>query len=275
MCWSQWSGLFFNRLAGAGRRNIISFNWLTPSSGKRTRFLYVSALNNPAFTAIINSGDTRERLRQAYGAGERERIVYIPDVYDDGEPFQFPIYRKENRYCFMGGRANRDWELLWKLAESCPDISFVAVAAKADWQERKELPNIDLKFDLPAKEYYRLLQESYLPVFLLKDEKVSGLINIVKSVQFGKPVLATDLPAVSMYYPKTCRTSLVPAGELEYLKERLYGIYGYTKQEYEEHVRLMEEHIKNKFSPQMAGKRLAGLIQGEKDTEEKFGEAAE
>lgn len=275
VCWSQWSGLFFNRLAGAGRRNIISFNWLTPSSGKRTRFLYVSALNNPAFTAIINSGDTRERLRQAYGAGERERIVYIPDVYDDGEPFWFPIYRKENRYCFMGGRANRDWELLWKLAESCPDISFVAVAAKADWQERKELPNIDLKFDLPAKEYYRLLQESYLPVFLLKDEKVSGLINIVKSVQFGKPVLATDLPAVSMYYPKTCRTSLVPAGELEYLKERLYGIYGYTKQEYEEHVRLMEEHIKNKFSPQMAGKRLAGLIQGEKDTEEKFGEAAE
>ena len=261
LCWSQWSGLMFQKLPGASRRKIISYNWLTPSSGRRTKGLYASALSNPRFYAVINSEDTREKLKQAYGAGKDRRILFIPDVYDDKEIFKKPVYSGTDRYCFTGGRANRDWPLFLELAKRCPDKQFVGVAVRSDWEESLVIPhNVKMYFDLPPEEYYRFMEQSFVTLFPLKEQKVSGLINIVRSAQSGKMVLTTALPATTMYYPEELKEKLPRAGAVEDWIRELQHIYGEPETEYVKQVESMQEHIKREFSPQMAGERLARVI---------------
>ncbi len=261
ICWSQWSGLFFNMLPGAGKRYIISYNWLTPVRNEKTRFLYVNALQNKRLTAIINSSATRERILQGYGVEDTGNIVYIPDVFDDRGIFCPPIYGRNEKYCFSGGRANRDWELLFETAELCPQVTFKAVAAKSGWNSRLKVPeNVSLYFDLGPEQYYELMEHSYMALYPLKEERVSGLINILKAVQMGKPVLTTKSSFTELYFPKEEEECLLPFGDVSGWKRMLEKIWQEKRPEYEIRVKRMQEHIQAGFTPESAAKRLDGII---------------
>ena len=41
-----------------------------------------------------------------------------------------------------------------------------------------------------------------MALYPLKEERVSGLINILKAVQMGKPVLTTKSSFTELYFPK-------------------------------------------------------------------------
>ena len=258
ICWSQWSGLFFNQLPFSGKRNIISYNWLTPTPNSKTAFLYQKALRNPKLTAIINSPSTKEKLLEAYQVEDIGNICYIPDVFDDEEVFKAPTYREDKKYWFCGGRANRDWDLFLKLAEECPEEEFVGVAAASDWKKDKVIPkNVRMYFDISANEYYELLQNCYAAVYPLKEDKVSGLINILKSAQFGKIVLTSDIEATRLYYPKECEDLLLPLEKeevtLKRWQEAIQRISDFTKEEYLQKAGELQAYIQVQFSPNMAG----------------------
>jgi len=257
ICWSQWSGLFFNKLPGAKKRKIISYNWLTPHYNKKTVSLYTDALNNPRLTAIINSPSTKEKILKVFGVQDQGNICYIPDVFDDKHEFLRPDYKQENRYWFCGGRANRDWDLFLQLAKECPGENFVGVAAESDWDKNRVLSeNVKMYFDTSAEEYYRLLKECYAAIYPLKEDKVSGLINILKSAQFGKLVLTSGIEATGLYYPEECRELLLPLGDKENAsrewKEEIQKISQYSEEEYQEKVCCIQEYIKSHFSPEIA-----------------------
>lgn len=272
ICWSQWSGLFFNILPGAGARYIISYNWLTPIPNERTRLLYAKALQNKRLTAIINSPSTKERMLQGYGVEDIGNIVYIPDVFDNRERFRSPVYKEEGKYCFSGGRANRDWELLLKIASSCPQVNFKLVAVKSDWNSCLTVPeNVRLYFDLEPERYYELLEHSYMSLYPLKEERVSGLINILKSMQMGKPVLTTKISFTEMYFSKEEEECLIPFGDVPGWKRMLEKIWNYEKLEYEARVKRMQEHIQTNFAPDMAGERIDGIITQCKGADEESG----
>lgn len=268
ICWSQWSGLFFNMLPGAKKRQIISYNWLTPIPNAKTRFLYVNALQNKNLTVIVNSPETKEKICQGYGVEGIENIVYIPDVFDNKEDFMTPVYQKKDRYCFSGGRANRDWELLKRIAEECPQISFKFVAVKSDWDNTNRMPsNAEVFFDLEPEKYYALLKNSYMSVYPLKEERVSGLINILKSVQMGKPVLTTDIAFTKKYFPEEYKDCLLPFADKEGWKREVEKVWNYREEEYICQVTGMQKHVKASFAPQMAGRKIDAIIASREEKE--------
>lgn len=256
-CWSQWSGLLFNALPGSKKRFIISYNWLTPMSGNATKSLYVNALQNKKLVAVVNSEDTKVKLQEAYGVSDMERIVCIPDVYDDSCEFLTPVYKTAERYCFTGGRANRDWKTFMEIARKCPEIQFQGVAAESDWDESLEIPaNVKMHFDTSPEEYYKLMEEAYLTLYPLEKEVVSGLINIAKSAQMGKTILITDMPVTRMYYPESLQGCLPGFGDVDGFVEKVREIFEYSENEYDMQVKMLQNYIKEKYSPHSAGNQI-------------------
>lgn len=265
ICWSQWSGLFFNQISKDKKRKILSFNWLTPNANTGKKKLYQEALENPNFTAIINSPENKELTLKAYGAKDQNNIICIPDVFDDREPFYAPAYveEKKDRYFFCGGRANRDWDLFLDLAKEMPDEKFVGVAAGSDWDKRRVIPeNVTMYFDTTESEYYALLKGCFATIFPLKENRVSGLINILKSIQYGKIVLTTDLEATRMYYPEECREYLIPMdGERkEAWKKEINKLETVYDAKYEEVVELLQKHVQKKFVSDAVIERIQNYI---------------
>lgn len=256
-CWSQWAGILFNILPGAKTRKIISYNWLTPVPNPKTRFLYAKALENENMITVINSEENRDIIAKAYQAEAGGRMIYIPDVYDDSERFEEPIFINNRRYCFIGGRANRDWKLFCKIADMNAHLHFEAVANRADWDEKLSIPaNVSLHFDIPADEYYALLRGAYLAIYPLKENKVSGLVNIVKATQMGKVVLTTGLPVTQMYYPESRKEYLLEVGQADDWCKEIQKIYSYTEDEYIMSVKALQQHIQQHFAPERAGRIL-------------------
>lgn len=265
ICWSQWSGLFFNMLPGAKERYIISYNWLTPVPNSNTRFLYTKALRNPRLTAIINSKETKERILNDYKAEDTGNIVYIQDVFDDKEEFLCPSYNMEKKYCFSGGRANRDWKLLIEIARLCPNVLFRIAAPKSGWDNSLQIPeNVELYFDVEPEKYYALLKDSYMSVYPLKENRVSGLINILKSMQMGKLVLTTDCAFTEMYFPEESSDYLLDSQDAKRWKNKVEELWNYNEEKYCFRVEGMQEHIREYFSPHMAGEKIDTIIRGRK-----------
>lgn len=274
-CWLQKSGIYCNKFAG-GKRKIISYNWLTPRPKKSTRKLYASALENSNVRIVINAIENREKNLTAYGARDVNNITYIPDVYEENAVFQEPRYEKsdfagdieqivksfDGKYCFMGGRANRDWQLFLQAAQKCPDILFVGVAAASDWDKSVVLPdNVMMRFDTTADEYYRLMSNAYLAVYPLKQERVSGLINILKGALEGIPVLITELPVTAMYYDEQDKDMLFPMGDCDAMCNRIRQVYAWKEEQYISKVTHMQEFIRQHFSPEMASCKIDEMIQ--------------
>lgn len=262
VCWSQWSGLLFNLLPGARRRKVISFNWLTPTINKRTRFIYAKALNNPNFVAIINSSDNREKLQAVYGSENTSNIYYLADVFDDKNTFSKPQHITEKPYGFIGGIANRDWKLFFEVAKHCADIPFHAVASKTGWDNNLKCPdNVILHFDLTEEAYKEIMQNAYVVLIPLKEDKVSGLVNILKAVQMGKIVLTTDLSVTAGYFPENLKRYLAKRGDIAQWCENIEEIFAFCEDEYTKYVEDMQTHIKNSFSPQVAGEELRRILE--------------
>lgn len=274
-CWLQKSGIYCNKFA-RGKRKILSYNWLTPRPKKSTKRLYAAALENPNMRIVINALENKEKNLCAYGAADRNTIVYIPDVYEEKADFKMPRYHKEHfpdtiqdavtryqgRYCFMGGRANRDWKLFLEAAQSCPDILFVGVAAASDWDKSIEVPtNVVMHFDTTAEAYYDLLSHAYLAIYPLKEERVSGLINIIKGALEGIPVLITDLPVTNMYYAKEDKDMLFPMGDCKAMCDAIHMLYNWSEEQYVAKVKHLQEHIQKEFSPEMASRRIHQIIE--------------
>lgn len=261
-CWSQWSGLLLNQLPGAKSRRIISYNWLTPIQNSKTVKLYKEALENPNFTAIVNSSKTKTAIIKSYQVEKECHIEMIPDVFDNKEPFQKPVYKKGVPYCFTGGRANRDWKLICELAKSNPTISFIGVAAASDWDQKLKIPkNLEMRFDLSPTKYYDLLKGAYLSIYPLKDDRVSGLINILKSIQFGVPVFTTDLEAASMYFGSDSRMCLIEPGNVNQWIDQINIAFGWERERYEKVVLALQQYIIKTFSPETAINKIVKIIQ--------------
>lgn len=273
-CWLQKSGIYCNRFA-RGRRKILSYNWLTPRPKKSTRKLYADSLENPRFQAIVNAIENKEKNLQAYQARDIGNIHYIPDVYEENARFEKAVYHKEKlpesiesevlayggRYCFMGGRANRDWELFLEAAKCCPDLLFVGVAAASEWNKDLEIPkNVIMKFDTPAKEYYELMRHAYLAVYALEQERVSGLINILRGAMEGIPVLITELPVTTMYYDEHDKDMLFKMSDCEDMCNAIKTVYAWNEEDYIEKVTHMQRYIEEHFSPKMAVKKIVDII---------------
>lgn len=259
-CWLQKAGIYCNKFAG-GKKKIISYNWLNPKVKKSTEKLYKDVLENPNCRIIVNSPENKTKNLTAFHAKNLDNVYVIPDVFDQNTIFREPVFRQEGRYCFMGGRANRDWKLFLNTAEKNPEVPFVGVAAASDWNREWKIPNnVKMYYDIPASQYYELMKNAYVGFYPLKEDRVSGLINIIKGAADGIPVLVTRMDATALYYSEDTQDLMFTMGDTVSAGGVLNNAFSWTEEMYIRKVQSQQRHIRERFSPDYAMEKIQGIM---------------
>lgn len=260
-CWNHWTGLIMNLLFGK-KRYIISYNWLTPKMNPKTQWIYRKALENPRLCAVVNSQENRKKLLEAYQANDQNNIYYIPDVYDDTISFQSFEAGCQESYCFMGGVENRDWDMFLEIARQCPEIAFVGVTAKTQAINESEIPNnVEMHYDVSMEEYYGLMANSCFCICLLKEDRVSGLINILKAAQLGKIMLITKTAATTLYFPKEQEKCLLERDQISSAVQRIKELKDCSVAEYEALLGQWQTYIRKEYSPECAVNTICKMLE--------------
>lgn len=255
ICWKTFSGMFAAILAKKDQR-VISLNWLTPQENDKWSFLRKIALKKNNIRVGVNSLKTKEQLIEKYGQDVADRIFYVPDVPEKDYSFE-KIGGERNNYCFTGGINNRDWKVVYQTAKDLTKHKFVCAASEKYFKETMkgtELPlNMKCYFDLSSNEYYEKLKKAYLMVLPLKDERVAGLINVIKAIEFGVLPLTSKNEAIEQYYPEKLREVLqFEMGNVEALKEKIEELYSISEETYAGYIEELRTHLIKHFTSDAA-----------------------
>lgn len=251
LCWTNSSGVMtfiISKLLFRSRK-IVAFNWLNPNTKGLVKLFYKKALEDNNFVATVNTKENKSNLINYYKIKDKKNIYFFQDIFDDNEEFIKPTINNKDRYCFTGGMNNRDWQTLLEVARINPHLKFKVVALKKDWNYLNIPSNVQIYFDISVNEYYSLVKDSYIVVLPLKENKASGLINIIKSIQYGKLCITTDLLFTQSYYPDTLKNLLCPIGDVEAISKMISYIYNYSNETYCNKVNELQKHLLNNFSP--------------------------
>ena len=255
--WNRRTGLFLNAiLVLLHRKNkLITMNWLTPKPNESTIKLIQKVFKNPYAQIIVNSPESEIEWNFQMKR-QRSNITVIPDVYDSGTTF---VKReKKDDYCFTGGYNNRNWNVIKELAFKHPSISFVCVANKNDFESvvKEDIPsNMKVLFDIEAAHYYDLMRDAYIVLLPLRDKRVAGLINIVKSASFGVPCMITKTVSTAQYYASGS-TLLVDEKVNQSWSGAFEKILKMNECDYQKMCSEYANFVKNNFAPQNAAKKI-------------------
>ncbi len=248
--WSNNQGVIFNKVCQKLHinRKIVSFNWISLPKKKNYKKVE-SCLKNKNFIPIINNKRLEEEFINLFNL-EKWNGIFLPDVFDDKEEWLKCEFREKQRYVFSGGVNNRDWQTLMSVAKETPKIKYIIVSGKDDIKNKLILDNVKYFEELEMKEYYKMMKKSFLTVCPLKEDKVSGLINIIKSIQYGIPCISTKLDVTDMYYPLEMKELLYERNNKEDLKKCILKCYSYSKKEYINKTKQLQDYLQKNFNPQ-------------------------
>ncbi len=244
------------------KRKIVSFSWI----GLQYKRMYkkiTKCLNNENFMPIINDKNLKKEFIDYYKLKSWHGF-YLPDVYDENNEWLNPKFDKKEKYIFAGGVNNRDWDTLISVVKETPEIKYIIVSGKNDIKNKYLSNNIEYFEELPTEEYYGKMKNAFITICPLKDNKVSGLINIIKSIQYGIPCITTDLNVTSIYYPDSMKNLLYEKNNPKMLKDIVYDLYSMDNTEYENVVKKLQEKLQEDFNPQKIVKKLIDEMKNRK-----------
>ena|GEM_PF-3842669 len=260
LCWTvSCSKVAVKLFRGPFKRKIVSFGWLTPNHKNISGYKNVFRRDN--VISVVNDENNIQKYADLCGLENTNRIVCIPDTYNDREQFEQPSFNDENRYVFCGGMNNRDWETYIKVAELCPEISFKGISLKSSWDNSLKLPsNVKMDFDTKVDFYYSCMKNAYITLFPLNEDKVSGLINIVKTIQYGVLGFITEINSTKVYFPEGFENFLLPFHDSDVIAQRIIDAFNYSKDEYTGKVEVLQQFLTDNISPDATVKRLLAFL---------------
>ena len=205
--WEHGTGILLSDISAAFglKRNIVIFNWLEPYPQNTSEKYYKRlkrAGNNSRCRNIIDMASSRKKWMDYLEC--KDTFRYIPDVYKINYNFE-PAKKTVNyRFCFSGGLTNRDWKLLRDIAAITPDIRYICVASKRDFltQVKDTVPqNMKILFNVPIDEYAGLMKQAAVVLLPLKEETISGLVNIIASAENNLLCCASKYEFTLSYFP--------------------------------------------------------------------------
>lgn len=255
ICWYSVTGVFlnfFSRLLG-NKYNLILLNWLTPASKKRPiDRLYRFVLTNPRARILINLKSTEQQWIQhlSVAGHQKAKFMFNPDVFNDSDEF-VPCAIKKEKYIFIGGMSNRNWQIVNEIAKQNPTITFVCCALEVDFinQVESKASNIKTYFNLPFEDYNKLMQNASISLIPLRSNLVSGLITMLKTIQYGIPCIVTDTPATRRYVPSDKCNLLLCDDNVDNWSKSIITIMTYSDSEYRNVVNELQVYILDNFSP--------------------------
>ena len=134
-----------------------------------------------------------EHLNEMLGIHKRYTLLH--DTYHGGYSIEYEGKVIPNTV-FCGGRNGRDWELLIRIAQAMPEITFNCIMPKDKLEEYKENfgKNMVVKSDIPEQEFLEFMCQSQLVVTPLDTEAPAGLIAFYQAAANGKMELQETFP---------------------------------------------------------------------------------
>lgn len=263
ICWHPYVGLFMKLVCR--KKTVLALNWLTP---KRNLFkkLKQYCFNQDGFYASVNIKESIELWIKALNLKNGNSFFYLPDVAanTDEQPINITL---NDKYFFTGGINNRDWKLIMTLAQRKRNWKFICCAKEDDFKgilnsvDFVEIPpNIEVHFDVASDEYYSYMKNAFLVLLPLKENRVSGLINVLKANEYGKLCISSNIPGISAYYHGNLSDLLISIGDVDAFEAKVSEILDYDEETYVKKVKEMRKHQKDNFSQGKAINCILNLV---------------
>ncbi len=191
-----WSAGLLGPAKGAARHLLFSFNFTDLPRGLRRRVMREAFRRVDEFAVFTR----HERdLYTDYFDIEREKIhvtrwgVAPPIAAPGPKLFGGPYLAS------LGGEA-RDYRTLCEAARMMPDMRFVVVARKANFNDVEPPANMTTLFDLPREKAWSIVAHSAAALLPLRSRDTPcGLVTLVGSLHLGKAQAVTAASGVSDY----------------------------------------------------------------------------
>lgn len=115
-------------------------------------------------------------------------------------------------YIFSGGTTNRDYRTLATSMSNIPNVKLKICAKKSNYPG--SFPNFEFLTDIYGTDYEREILNATIVVVPLFDKCFSsGQLTLLKAMELGKPIVASDVPGVRDYITDGYNGLLVPPGD--------------------------------------------------------------
>ncbi len=184
--------------------------------GRRMESLYASSLTEASTVVTYSEYEAEALLEWTAAHGRKARVEFVPFGVDtkllvpSAEP-------KVDDVVSVGADPHRDFELLLRVAEAQPGISFRIVAAADRAKSLVHVPpNVTVELDLPFSEMLVRLRGARAVALPVRDNSYSGATTVLlQAMALAKPVVVTGTKAITRGYGlvdgENCR--LVPPGD--------------------------------------------------------------
>jgi len=159
------------------------------------RALYRSALLYKDFYASVTSPYYGELLKKWLCIDFN--YVVIHDPYH--KAWERKCISLKHRV-FVGGNA-RNWSFIIKVAHASPNVHYLFVMSKTDWQQyRNAIPsNVKVKCNIPFDVFLQEMADSTIVAMPLNTEAPAGLLVIYQAAGCGTFVMATKTETTKEY----------------------------------------------------------------------------
>lgn len=146
-----------------------------------------------------------------------EKIVFVPvgcdpTILDLDVEKERVLKEKPDVFVFSGGTTNRDYETLVKAMADIPDTKLKVIAKGKDYPG--PAPNLEFLENIYGADYERAVFDASVVVLPLFNKCFSsGQLTLLRAMELGKPIVASDVPGVRDYITPDHDGILVPDGD--------------------------------------------------------------
>lgn len=153
-------------------------------------------------------------------------------------------------YVFSGGTTNRDYKTLALAMAGLPEVLLKIFAKKKDFPGK--LPNLEFLDNVYGADYERAVCDASLVVLPLYDQCFSsGQLTLLRAMELGKPIVASDVPGVRDYITDGSDGVLVPPGDPEAMAAAIKDLLANGERQRELGARARETH-QSRFTQKMS-----------------------
>jgi glycosyltransferase involved in cell wall biosynthesis len=188
--------LFLLRILHNRQQRVLTIHFfLHGSTQKRMKQMILRfLLNNERLLILVWNEQERDYFRSL---GCAATIDYFP--YCQPAPKCSGLLGKNEIYLFSGGSTNRDYDCIIAAAEKL-NHKFVIICSRTN-DVKTDLPNVRIIRDVSDDDFHSYLQNATIVIIALKAEIVSsGQMVALSSMAFGKPIIYSQIPAISQYF---------------------------------------------------------------------------
>ncbi|MHB8160073.1 MAG: glycosyltransferase family 4 protein [Thermoleophilia bacterium] len=133
-----------------------------------------------------------------------------PTVLDLDKELQRVLTNPPTPYVFSGGATNRDYKTLVDAMATMQEVKIKIIARKQNFPG--VTPNLEFMHDVYGADFERSIFDAQVIVLPLFDHCFSsGQLTLLKAMELGKAIVASDVPGVRDYLTNEHNGLLVPA----------------------------------------------------------------